>query len=125
MFIYSETAQDPSPPAPKEDNYDPSPERSSWQYYTVKQGDTAWEIAMDNWISLKQLEILNPNLDNLGRLQVGQEMRISGNQYEVKRGDTASSIAQKHGMKLWELRELNPQDDNLNTLYIGQGLYVR
>ncbi|MDQ0160356.1 putative YkwD family protein [Alkalibacillus salilacus] len=125
MFIYSETTQDPNPPKPKEDDYDPNPERPSSQYYTVKRGDTAWEIAIDNWISLKQLEILNPNINDFGRLQAGQKMRISGNQYEVKRGDTASNIAKQHGMKLWELRELNPKDDNLNTLYIGQGLYVR
>ncbi|RPF53395.1 putative YkwD family protein [Aquisalibacillus elongatus] len=127
MFVYSTSKlqTDEAQPAPKEDSYDPSPKRPSWQYYTVKKGDTAWEIAINNWVSLRQLKILNPKIQDLGQLKVGQQIRVSGNQYEVKPGDSAWGIARKHGMKLWELRELNPQDENLNTLYVGQGLFVR
>lgn len=125
MFIESTEKQQKQQPAPREDMYDPSPKRQAWQYYTVKQGDTAWEIAINNWISLQQLKILNPKIGDLSRLSVGQQIRVSGNRYEVKPGDTAWDIAQKHGMKLWELKALNPQDENLGILYVGQGLYVR
>nr|WP_238378868.1 LysM peptidoglycan-binding domain-containing protein [Halalkalibacillus sediminis] len=125
MFVYSKADYTAKDPAPKNDSYDPSPKRSGWQYYTVKSGDTAWEIAINNWISLEQMKILNPKINNLGNLTIGQKIRVSGNQYEVQPGDTAWNIARKHGMKIWELQVLNPQDETLGSLHVGQGLYVR
>jgi len=127
MFIYSDTGaktQTPAP-APEQKSYDPSPSVPSWQYYTVKSGDTAWKIAINNWISLSQMKVLNPNISNLSYLKVGQKVRVRAHVYKVQSGDTAWKIAQRYGMTLTELKLLNPQDETIHTLYVGQGLYVR
>jgi len=126
MFIYStKTPQQAPAPSPEERSYDPSPNVPSWQYYTVKSGDTAWKIARKNWITLSQMRVLNPNIRNLNNLYIGQKVRVRANVYKVRSGDTAWKIAQRYGMTLTELKLLNPQDETIHTLYIGQGLYVR
>jgi N-acetyl-anhydromuramyl-L-alanine amidase AmpD len=45
--------------------------------YTVKRGDTLWEIAEDRaGITVKELLVMNPGLDPR-RLRIGQEIKIS------------------------------------------------
>ncbi|WP_243293074.1 LysM peptidoglycan-binding domain-containing protein [Bacillus sp. FJAT-47783] len=124
MFIYSETQVKQAPPQGYS-SPDPSPNVPSWQYYTVKSGDTAWKIARKNWITLSQMRVLNPNIRNLNYLNIGQKVRVRAHVYKVKSGDTAWRIAQRYGMTLTELKLLNPQDETIHSLYVGQGLYVR
>ncbi|MCL0063474.1 peptidoglycan DD-metalloendopeptidase family protein [Peptococcaceae bacterium] len=44
--------------------------------HTIKEGDTLWDIAQANNISVNKLIKLNPELDP-GYLQIGQELRLS------------------------------------------------
>jgi len=122
-FIQSSTKAPANPPSQSQPQ--PQPSQSGSQYYTVRSGDTLWKIAQNNWLTLTQIKILNPNINNYNALYVGQKIRVRANTYIVKSGDIAWSIANRYGMTVGELQGLNPQDSNLNTLYVGEKLYVR
>lgn len=99
--------------------------------YKVERGDTLWGIARKNGVPLTKLLDANPNLNQSGRLSIGQEIMIpgvntpglslpqpsqepsnfesglTGNSYAVEKGDTLSRIARKHGLRLSELLKAN------------------
>ena len=99
--------------------------------YKVERGDTLWGIARKNGISLVQLLKANPNLEQSGRLSIGQEIMIPGDRtlkpsepilpqtdntiqsglsegfYIVGKGDTLSYIARKQGVRLSQLLKAN------------------
>ena len=99
--------------------------------YKVERGDTLWGIARKNGVPLSKLLDANPNLNQSGRLSIGQEIMIpgvnttglslpkasqeasdlesglTGNSYSVEKGDTLSRIARKHGLRLSELLKAN------------------
>ena len=99
--------------------------------YKVERGDTLWGIARKNGVALSKLLDANPNLNQSGRLSIGQEIMIpdtgtpglslpkaspeasnlesglTGNSYSVEKGDTLSRIARKHGLRLSELLKAN------------------
>ena len=63
----------PAPPAPGQ----PAAERD-WRpkTYTVKRGDTLYQIALDHGLDYRELAAWN-NIDNINRIQVGQVLVLS------------------------------------------------
>jgi len=44
--------------------------------HTVRQGDTAWDIARDAGITVDDVKRLNPHIEDLSRIRPGQEVRV-------------------------------------------------
>jgi LysM repeat protein len=89
--------------------------------YTVKSGDTLWDIALKFDISYKEIQKLNnltnPNLINPGLiLNIPSEEKVT---YTVKSGDTLWGIALKYGTTYQNIQELN-NIANPNVIYPGQ-----
>ena len=97
-------------------------------YYTVKSGDTLWNIARKNNISVNELKTTNNLTSNA--LSIGQVLYIPKEEteiietevYTVKSGDTLYGIARKFNLTVDELKKLNNLTSN--TLSIGQKLIV-
>ena len=88
--------------------------------YTVKAGDSLWNIANKYGITVNELKSLNDlTSDNLS---IGQTLKVpaSGNTYIVKSGDSLWSIANRYGTTVSELKTLNNLTSN--SLMIGQVL---
>lgn len=93
-------------------------------YYTVKKGDTLWNIANANNISVNELKQANNLTSN--SLSIGQLLKIPSkevssspeNTYTVKAGDSLYKIANQYQTTVAALKELNNLSSN--TLQIGQ-----
>ena len=97
--------------------------------YTIKKGDTLWDIANEYGTTVETLKTIN-NLTN-SNLTVNQQIFIpkntnmnvkNDNIYIVKKGDTLFDIAASKGVTVNEIKEAN----NLKTdiLQIGQVLNI-
>ncbi|MHA3976628.1 LysM peptidoglycan-binding domain-containing protein [Halovulum sp. GXIMD14794] len=110
--------------------------------YTIRPGDTLFEVSQRCRVGLTTIYDLNPKIDPRS-LDVGQEIELTGGewsgngeqvasgewsgngvqQYRVKAGDTPYSIAQVLGVSLLELLLANPDADPLQ-LSVGDVLDV-
>ncbi len=96
------------------------------QIYTVKSGDTVFNIARRYATSPMKI-IENNNLVHPDRLSVGQKLLIltPTRTYTVRAGDTLSSVARRFGVCEEELLIHNPALLGDGTLYPSQVLVVR
>lgn len=97
-----------------------SSSNSSGSTYTVKAGDSLWNIANKYGITVDELKNLNNLTSNT--LSIGQILKVpnGGNTYTVKSGDSLWSIANRYGTTVDTLKSLNGLTSN--TLSIGQVL---
>lgn len=99
-------------------------------YYTVKKGDTLWDIANKYGTTVNKLKSLNNLKSNV--LQVGQTLKVLSSEeeiipddylvYKVKNGDNLSKIAKEYNTTVSTIMKIN----NLNSdkLTINQQLLV-
>jgi murein DD-endopeptidase MepM/ murein hydrolase activator NlpD len=52
--------------------------RGEEKVYTVKQGDTIWDIALKNDTSVEEIQRVNPNL-NTEKIKIGQQIKLTAN----------------------------------------------
>lgn len=103
------------------------PSSTTYDTYTVKKGDSLYQIAQMYNTSVDEIKSLNNLSSNL--LSIGQVLKIPSSSisndniiYTVVAGDNLYRIAQRYNVSLEQLRKLN----NLNTdnLSIGQKLLI-
>ena len=97
--------------------------------YTIKQGDTLWQLARTYNTTVEAIMDLNPGIDP-NNLRIGQVICIprstpicDGLYYVVRAGDTLYSIAMRYDVTVASLIEANPGIDP-NNLQIGQVICV-
>ena len=97
--------------------------------YTVKKGDTLYQIAKKYNINIDELKKTNNLTTN--NLSIGQKLTIPQKQiekptittiYTVKKGDTLYQIAKKYNTTVNDIKQLNNLTSNL--LSIGQKLKI-
>ena len=93
--------------------------------YTVKRGDSLWNIAKNYSTSVSEIINLN-NLSN-ANLSIGQVLKIPSssnntNTYTVVRGDTLYSIARKFNVSVDSIKSKNNLTSN--SLSVGQILKI-
>ena len=94
---------------------------TSTHIYTVKAGDTLWNIAKRYNTTVEKLMYLN-NLSN-DLIMIGQKLIVpNDNIYVVKAGDTLWNIAKRHNTTVENLMRLNNLTSDLIT--IGQVIKI-
>lgn len=97
--------------------------------YTVRPGDTLWELARRTDSSVSTLARLN-DLPDASRIYAGQTLRLPGGSqgggsgpgtHTVTRGETLSEIADRHGMRVRDLAALNGIE-HVHRIFAGQRL---
>ncbi len=107
-------------------------DKDNMHEYTVRRGDSLWEIAKSFNTTTKAIQTLN-NLKST-TLQVGQVLLLpkttvlidtaETQQYTVKNGESPYLIAKKHKMKLSDLLKLNNLTPR-STIFPGQSIQVK
>lgn len=104
-------------------------------YYTVKRGDTLWQIARNYGTTVNRLasdnNIKNPNLIYVGQvIKIITSSSIDDNDcmaghiiYTIKWGDTLSAIASKYGVSMNYIATLN-NIKNVNKIYAGNKIRI-
>jgi spore coat assembly protein SafA len=101
--------------------------------YTVRSGDTLFEIARRNNLSLSALIAANSQISDPNLIVPGQAICIpeavavpcpGGQIYTVVSGDTMFLIAQRNGISLDALLRANPQITNPDLIYPGQTVCI-
>ena len=72
LVVYSRTAAQPTPSS---SNSSTASASGSSKYHTIQKGDTLWDIAKKNGISVNKLMELN-NINNHYRLKIGSKLKI-------------------------------------------------
>lgn len=97
---------------------------------TVKQGDTVWQLARQEGLSVDALEQANPAVTRLSNsvdlIYAGQTLHLpaSHDGYVVQDGDTLSKIAQRYHVTVAQLVSWNHLS-NQDLIYVGQRLVVK
>lgn len=113
-----------------------TPPKGSQEYYTVKKGDTLWNIAKAHGLTVDELKSIN-NLSS-NALSIGQTLKVTKGStgtpeptptptpgeitYTVKKGDSLYAIAKRYNTTVDEIKRLNNLSSN--NLSIGQKLYI-
>lgn len=101
--------------------------------YTIKSGDTFWDLERKNGWPHGTLQKLNPGV-NPNKLKVGQVIKVPKTEqktvektnyktYKIKKGDTFWDLEKKNGWPHGTLQKLNP-GVNPNALKVGQVIKV-
>lgn len=99
--------------------------------YTVKSGDTLWDLSRKYKTTVDSLKKLNGLKSDA--LTPGMKLKINAapkppvskpKYYTVKSGDTLSEIADKYKTTTAKLDALNPAVKNINKISIGQKIRV-
>lgn len=104
--------------------------------YTIKKGDTLWEIARRYGTTVQEIASIN-NIQNPNLIYPGETIRVLTNSttsgeetrgtgdiiYTVQRGNTLSEIAQEYNVTVNHIVELN-NIQNPNLIYPGQKLRI-
>ncbi|MFC5975667.1 LysM peptidoglycan-binding domain-containing protein [Carnobacterium antarcticum] len=119
-----------------------TPTNTATSTYTVKSGDTLWEVASSNGVSVANLKSWN-NLTS-DTIFVGQKLTIKGgtnsssantapnistpsntvtSSYTVKNGDSLWGVASSNGVSVANLKSWNNLTSD--TIYIGQNLTIK
>ena len=95
------------------------------ELYTVKRGDTVWQIARRFDLPVSDIIYAN-QLQNPDVLSVGQALIIPGveTRHTVRRGDTLYAIARGHGVSPQRLIAANPQITDPNRIFPGQTIVI-
>lgn len=94
-------------------------------YYTVKKGDTLYEIAKAIGQDIDVIVANNPEVKD-GKIFVNQKLKILSEnsiEYTVKKGDTLIEISKKYEVKLADILLKNNLDDT--RIYVGQKLFLQ
>lgn len=93
--------------------------------YTVKQGDTLYEIANNYGVSAQELLTLN-QIGNANNLLIGQNIMIpiKSINHKVLAGQTLYSIANMYNTTVREILRANPSITNSSNIYIGQTITI-
>ncbi|GAB3596843.1 hypothetical protein GCM10027446_24250 [Angustibacter peucedani] len=110
-----------------------------WTHYTVKDGDTVWDIASRHRTDVRTLVRANHLSDGGHLIRAGAVLRVPGRahtaartphqrpartaRYVVRSGDTISDIAQRLRVSPGRLLQLNHLDQR-GRIYAGQHLAV-
>jgi len=93
--------------------------------YTVREGDTLWDLALAHGTDVETLQRIN-DISHPGALRVGQTIKIltvPGTIHEVRSGDSLWRIARMYQVDEEEIIEANGLDDP-SRLQVGQELIV-
>ena len=109
--------------------------KSQTIYYTVKRGDTLWQIAKNYGTTISNIVSIN-NIKNPNLIYVGQTLKIITNSsvedndcvaghivYTIKWGDTLSAISSRYGVSMNYIATLN-NIKNPNRIYSGNKLII-
>ncbi|MCL6452802.1 MAG: C40 family peptidase [Alicyclobacillus sp.] len=115
--------------------------------YTVQPGDTLYKIAVQEGVSLSDLEAANPQLSDFASIFPGELIHLPASTvptsapapatapspsaastpaavYTVQSGDTLYKIATAAGVTLSALEAVNPQISNFTSIYPGETVYL-
>lgn len=91
--------------------------------YYVKNGDTVLDIAQRYAIKPIQLAAVNPQIQDIRRLNGGMQLYLPGFHY-VKAGESLYDLAEGYGVSLESLLRANPQLTAADTVRDGDKLAI-
>jgi LysM repeat protein len=136
LKIYSDAGPNPIPPKSNEQKN--LVKSSNTEYYTVKKGDTIWDIAKLYDVQVAQIKKWNDMSSN--KIMAGQTLKLYSDKsitptntvtknstgqktHLVKKGETISRIAETYKVSINDIRQWNNlKDDNIIA---GQSLVIK
>lgn len=118
------TVVEPAPPAETELATQPVAAEVQTETYTVRSGDTLWQIASRHGLDLAQLKSWNNLTSNL--IRVGQVLKVGESQsvtHTVQAGETLWSIAVRYRTSVASLASANGLSSR-GTIYPGERLAI-